>query len=178
MGETKRECEAMRAYLLEEIERWSFPLSDWEKAMIALISQLPVVMVMRASDEELKQMRMQPQECHTNAQFMEENSPDRRVRQILGWWIIQDRYVLHSVIQQDDTMICVTPSPYSTETPFQFIPDDEIKARREGNQCVFYRNEQLIGVGLRSDPETLLREGAILRKQLESGINPYEIMRL
>ena len=178
MGEAKRKLEAMRASMLENIERWSFPPSDWEKAVVASISQLTVVMVERASDDQLAWARMKPQECHANARFMEENCPDGRTRQILGWWFQQGQYVLHSVIRQGDTMICVTPSPYNTENPFQFIPDDEIEVRKEGDQYVFYRNEQPIGPGVRGDPETALRKGATLRKRLKSGINPYEVMRL
>lgn len=178
MGEAKRKLEAMRASMLKDIDRWSFPPSDWEKAVVASISQLTIIMVERASDEQLAWARMKPQECHANARFMEANDPDGRTRQILGWWFQQGQYVLHSVIKQGDTLICVTPSPYNTENPFPFIPDDKIEVREEGDHYVCYRKGQPIGPGVRGDPETALREGALLRKRLESGINPYEAMRL
>ena len=108
MGEAKRKLEAMRASMLKDIERWSFPPSDWEESVVASISKLAVVMVERASDEQLAWARMKPQECHANARFMEKNDPDRRTRQILGWWFQQGQYVLHSVIQQGDTMGSLT----------------------------------------------------------------------
>lgn len=178
MGEAKRKLEAMRASMLKDIERWSFPPSDWEAGLVAEIAQLDMILVERASDDQLAWARMKAQKCHANARFMEVSDPHGKTRQILGWWFQQGQYVLHSIIQQGDTMICVTPSPFNTENPFPFIPDDKIEVREEEDHYVCYRNGQLIGPGVRSDPEGALREGEALRRRLESGVNPYEAMRL
>ena len=135
-------------------------------------------MVKRASDDELARTGMQPQECHANTQFMVNSCPVGRMNQVLGWWYKEDEdvYVLHSVVGQDDIMCCVTPSPHVIENPFQFIPDEKIKMRMKGDEFIFYRNGQIIGPGVRNNPEATLQEMASLRQELESGCDSYDML--
>ena len=178
MGEAKRKREALRATLIKNIEEWSFPATEWEAEMVSEISRLPVVMVMRAPDKQLEWGRMKERECHANARFMAENDPEKQTTQGLGWWPQEGNFVLHSVIQQGEHLICVTPSPFNPDNPFPFVPDAEIEAREEDDHLVYYRKDQRIGPGLRSDPEKAIRLGLETRKRLEAGGNPYDAMRV
>jgi hypothetical protein len=178
MGEAKRNQEALRAKLIKNISEWSFPPSEWEAKMVSEISKLPVVMVARAPEEQLEWARMKAKECHANARFMAENDPAKQTRQVLGWWPQEGNFVLHSVIQQGDQMICVTPSPFNSENPFPFMPDPEIEAREENDHLVYYRKGQKIGPGFRSDPHEAIRLGLETKKRLEAGGNPYDAFRV
>jgi len=177
MGEAKRKLEAVRAELLAELDKWSFPATDWELNTVAEIKLLPVVKVHRGSDEELTWMRMKPRQCHANAHFMEEHDPERRSRRITGWWPQDGNYVLHSIVDQHGQLFCVTPAPFHRENPFDFIPDPKIEWREDGDHFTAYRDGMPVGPGVRSDPVKATADTAELRARLLSGMNPYSAMQ-
>ena len=109
---------------------------------------------------------------------MEDNCPVEQTHQVLGWWFNKDEnvYVLHSVIRQGDNMICVTPSPYDAENPFHFIPDEKIEMRKDDDEFIFSRNGQSIDAGVRKNSGTTLQEMTALRRDLESGCDPYDVL--
>lgn len=177
MGEAKRKMDALRAEFLAQSEQWTFPASEWEARSIEEIKELPFIKVHRPSDEQLEWMRMPAKTCHANARFMEENDPDDRAKRITGWWLQEGNYVLHSIVNQLGNMICVTPSPYSRENPFDFIPDAKIEWREEGDYFEAYRDDVKIGPGLRSDPAKVLAECEDVLNRLLSGMNPYKAVQ-
>lgn len=177
MGEAKRKLETVRAEFLAELDKWSFPATDWELATVEEIKRLPVIKVWRASDRKLKWARMPAQQCHANACFIEEQDPDGRSKQITGWWLQDGDYVLHSIVNQHGNYICVTPAPLQPENPFDFIPDPKIEWRIEGDYRVAYRDGVKIGPGVRSNPAKTLAKLNVTRQRLLSGMNPYEAVR-
>lgn len=178
MGEAKRRLQETRAKFLRMIERWDFEPSDWERDTVAAVEQLPAVTVRRYPADALAWMRMKPQECHANCRFMQDEDPNGRVRQITGWLLENDNYVLHSVIDQGDGLCCVTPMLVNAPAVFDFKPDPAIEWREEGEYRVAYRGGQAIEPGVRRDPAKSRREVSIMRERLLSGMNPYEAMKL
>lgn len=178
MGEAKRKLEEVRVTFLQELEKWSFPISDWEIETVREITQLPSVRVTRYPTHVLAYMRMPPRQCHANARFMQDNDPDKRLKQVTGWWIQEGQYVLHSVVDQHGDYVCVTPAPMESDQPFDFIPDDKIEWRDEGEYRTAYRDGVEIGPGVRTNPVKLMEEMKIIKGRLLSGMNPYEAMRL
>lgn len=177
MGEAKRKLEETRANFLRELEKWLFPVTDWEIETVRQIGQLPVVRATRYPDEALAYMRMPPKECHKNARFMQDNDPEKRLKQVTGWWLQEGQYVLHSVVDQHGEYVCVTPAPLHSERTFDFIPDDKIEWRDEGDYRVPYRDGVEIGVGVRSDPAKMIDEMKVIKERLMSGMNPYQAVR-
>jgi hypothetical protein len=177
VGEAKRKLEEARATFLQELEKWSFPVSDWEARTVAEISKLPVVRVKRYPDDALAYMRMPPKECHKNARFMQDNDPDKRLRQVTGWWPQDGQYVLHSVVDQYGEYVCVTPAPMHHEDTFDFIPDDKIEWRDEVDYRVAYRDGVAIRPGVRSDPLKAIDDMKVVKERLLSGMNPYQAVQ-
>lgn len=178
MGEAKRKREALRATLIKSCDEWLFPPSKQEAEIASEISQLPVEMVERASDWQLRRIGMEPRKCHSNARFMAENDPTKQTKQVFGW-LVQGggNFVLHSVIKQRDHLFCVTPSPFNPENPFPFVPDAAIEVREEDGG-VFYRKGLRIEAVVRSNPEVTIRRCLENRKRLEAWGNPYDAMRV
>lgn len=178
MGEAKRRMEQIRASYLEELKRWQFPETEWEKRTIEEIRKLPVVVVTRYPDDTLAYMRMLPRQCHVNARFMQDNDPDGRLKQVTGWWIQDEQYVLHSVVDQYGQYVCVTPSPLHRESTFAFIPDAKIEWRDDGDYRTAYRDGIEIGPGVRANPAKVLAELEAIERRLRSGMNPFEAVRV
>ncbi|NCM95856.1 MAG: hypothetical protein GW948_00615 [Rhodobacterales bacterium] len=177
MGEAKRKLETVRAEFLAELEKWSFPATDWEWATVEEIRRLPVIKVHRVTDEDLAWMRMPARQCHVNARFMERKDPEGRSKQITGWWLQDGNYVLHSIVNQRGKLICVTPAPLQPENPFDFIPDPKIEWREEGDFLEAYRDRVKIGPGVRSNPTNVIAELDVIRQRLLSGMNPYKAVQ-
>ncbi|MDX3925169.1 MAG: hypothetical protein QHC90_05085 [Shinella sp.] len=177
MGQAKRKLEEARASFLAELDSWSFPATEWEAKVVADIGSLPVVKVTRYPDEALAYMRMPPRECHKNARFMQDNDPDKRLRQVTGWWPQDGQFVLHSVVFQNGDFVCVTPAPMHSGRTFEFIPDDKIEWRDEGDYRVAYRDGMEVGPGVRADPAKTLVEIERVRQRLLSGMNPFQAVR-
>ena len=173
MGEQQLD-EGQVAYL-RELENWLFPITEWEVQTVAEISALPTVRVTRCPDDLLEHMQMTPRLCHANARFMQENDPDKRLKQVTGWWLQDGQYLLHSVVDRYGTLVCVTPVPLHDERTFDFIPDAKIEWRDEGNHRNAYRDGVEIGPGVRSNPEETIKELKGLKDRILAGENPYYV---
>lgn len=178
MGEGKRKREAMRKALLADLEEWSFEPTDWEARTVSEIQSLPIVTVGRGPDDQLAYMRMVARQCHQNAAFMEKNDPEGLTKQVTGWWIQQDNYVLHSIILQAGQYICVTPAPLESADSFDFVPDPKIEWREEGSYRIAYRDGVEIGKGVRRNPAKAVAEINEIKKRLLSGMNPYKAVQV
>lgn len=174
MGEANRNREALKERVLAQLDRWDFPPSQAEADAVAAIQRLPVVEVTRYPRAMLEWMKMPPNQCHPNARFMVDNDPERKIRQVTGWLPELGNYVLHSVIEREGELHCVTPSPINSPDTFQFIPDSDIEWREEGDHRVPYRKELVVEPGLRSDPAEHARIANIIRERIQAGTHPIK----
>lgn len=174
MGEAKRRRKALAKLVIEEMKRWDFPAYEAEAQAIAEIEKLPVITVQRYPANILTEMRMVPKECHKNASFMENNDPERKCRQISGYWPQADNYVLHSVVERDGEFFCVTPVQIEAYDQFEFIPDPDIQWIEEGGYMVAYRKGVAVGPGFRRDPAESRRIHKIILARIEAGIHPLQ----
>jgi len=172
MGEAKRKREALRRLLLEKGSEWDFPPSDWEVALCSELESQIVLIVPRATAEQLSWARMKANECHGNARWYADNDPEKKARMITGWWVQEPNYVLHSIVERDGQLTCITPSPFET-TELPFIPDPKISWRVEGEVYHAVRDGRDIGPGIRKFPAFTVAVNAIIRERLSSGANPF-----
>ena len=171
-------AEAMREHILSQLDRWSFPSSEWEKKTVGEVSNLPVTFVPRMPMDQLITMGMQPNECHENAWFLQENDLDDETIHVVGWIDGgEGRYALHSVCEVAGRLICVTPVPFVQHAPFRFIRDDEIVVSVGVASFDFTRSGHEIGIGLRMHPERVIAECDTIKRRLLSGEDPYQVMR-
>lgn len=177
MGEARRRQAELRDSLLRQADRWSFPATEWERAVVAELGRLPVLRVPKASEWWLRQTRMVPQECHANVRFMVVNHPDRGCEHVTGWMPMAGEFVLHSVVRYEGELVCVTPAqPFLCGTPdhVEFIPDPLIEWRPEGGGFVAYRDGVRVDVGVRTDPAETMRWFALVRGRLLEGMDPRQ----
>lgn len=178
MGEAKKKREVMAQQLRLQAERWSFPESEAETQAVAEISKLDTVTVRRVSPDKLAYMRMEPNQCHANALFMENNDPQRKTKRISGYWLQQGNYVLHSVIKDDNGYFCVTPIVIGAPPVFDFIPDPDIEWREENDFRVAYRKGIPVEPGFRGDPAETKRMSSVIVARLDAGMSPMEATRM
>lgn len=180
MGEAKQKREELRKALLIEADKWMFPPSAEEAAIVAELAARSPVMVRREEADRLAWMRMKPRECHANVSWYVENDPTRATRHVLGWWKQGDQYVLHSVIGQGPHMMCITPQLTDVPEVFPFLPDNKITWKEEGEPSVrrFYRDGWPIPVGVRTDPLFTIGVSERMKQRLLTGMKPWDAMRL
>jgi hypothetical protein len=174
MGQAKQKREELKKLVLHFINEWDFPATEHEARAVEEIRRLPQLTVRRYSEAQLAYMRMKPNQCHANAQFMEDNDPERKCKRISGYLIESGNYVLHSVVERDGDYFCVTPVPTGGPSEFLFIPDYDIEWRVEGDKRVATRKGCEIKPGFRSDPEETKRISSIIRARIEDGIDPIK----
>lgn len=177
MGEAKLKREKLRATLIGEMEKWTFPPSAWETQLVAELSALPSIRVERWPQRVLAEMGMPAKHCHENASWFEKNDPESKSRQVTGWWKQDMGYVLHSVVERDGEMACITPTPYHDDH-LDFVPDPAIDWHEDKEKGVFvaYRNGVKIGPGVRFDSEGMIKH---LRADIEAmkvAKNPYDVI--
>lgn len=174
MGEAKKRREALKKLAIAQMERWNFPPSEAEAQAVAEIEKLPEIMVRRYPPEALQYMRMKKNECHANARFMEDQDPEGKCRQVTGYWPQAGNYVLHSVVEREGELFCVTPLAIDAPDTFPFIPDPDIKWKEEGEYRVAYRKGVPVEPGFRSNPEENKRISAVVLARIEAGVHPLE----
>lgn len=174
MGEAKQKIEHLKALVLNQIERWNFPQSAAEADAVREIERLPIIKVWRYPKAQLAYMRMQPNQCHANARFMQDNDPEGKCKQLTGYLLQQGNYVLHSVVERDGDVFCVTPILIDDPDEFQFIPDPDIEWRDEEDTRVAYRKGVEVQPGFRSDPGETIRISAIIKERIEAGMHPMK----
>lgn len=183
MGEKKRRMKhkeaELRKIMYQEIKNWDRPATKWESDLIAEINQLPRVKVERPTQEQLTYMRMKPRECHINAGEYARLDTTNESRMVTGWWKQEDRFIHHSIVgRADGVFFCVTPLLVPFEEKMEFIPDDKIEWRDEGETRVAYRNNHEIGPGLRSDVQKARKLNSIIKIALDEGKSTTEAIRL
>jgi hypothetical protein len=92
--------------MLDESKGWDFPASPWEAAVCADLREEDVVMIRRASPDQLAWARMPANECHANARWYAKNDPTGKARAVSGWWVQWPNFVLHSVVEIEGALIC------------------------------------------------------------------------
>ena len=178
MGEASRRKKAqeenMRKMAYAALEDWSRPASDWEQNLVKEIDKLPRVKVMREPDHRLLSMKMVPNKCHANAGWYAENDPTGNSRMVTGWWQQDDKYLHHSVVAIGAHYVCITPMMVPAPQIFEFIPDNKIEWRDEGEARIAWRNGQQIGPGLRANIELAIKQNAYVKARLDSGMDVIE----
>lgn len=178
MGEASRRKKAqeenMRKMAYAALEDWSRPASDWEQNLVKEINKLPRVQVVREPDDRLLWMKMVPNKCHANAGWYAENDPTGNSRMVSGWWQQDDKYLHHSVVATGDHYVCITPMMVPAPQNFQFIPDNKIEWRNEGEARLAWRSGQQIGPGLRANIELAIKQNAYVKARLDSGMDVIE----
>jgi hypothetical protein len=173
MGQARAKRDALRQMLLKKGQEWDFPPSLWEAAVCAELREEDVVIVPRAPADQLAWMRMPANKCHANARWYVQNDPSRKARVVTGWWVQWPVFVLHSVIETDGQLICITPSPYN-EVDIPFIPDSKISWVEDGKVYSAVRLGQIVGPGVRVFPAFTMAQNAIVRERLLSGMDPLK----
>jgi len=178
VGEAAKRREKLRQQLLAETERWSAPPSAEEMAVIASIKALPVVQVERQPKHVLDYMRMKPKECHQNCISYVRLDPDKKSKMVIGWRFEDGMYLLHSVIERDGHLSCITPVDFDNEVEFDFIPDAAIEMTDGGDgHYHFVRDGIVLHYGLRENPHAIIAAMSKIKADLLSGKDPYAVMR-
>jgi hypothetical protein len=157
MGQAKIKLEALRKEMLATGLKWDFPPSQWEASLCAELKESTIFNVQRASSEQLAWGRMLANKCHDNVRWYAENDPEKKSRIVTGWWVQWPNYVLHSVVERDGQMICITPTPFE-QTEFPFIPDPKIVWTRDEDVYSFTRDGCVLGPGSENIPPSRWRK--------------------
>jgi hypothetical protein len=173
MGQARTRRETLRQKMLEKSKEWDFPPSPWEAAVCSELREEDVVEVRRAPAEQLAWARMPANECHANARWYVKNDPSGKAKAVVGWWVQWPNFVLHSVIEIEGALICITPSPFN-ETEIPFIPDPKITWIEHGEVYSAVRNGQIVGSGVRRFPAFTMAQNAIVRERLVAGVDPLK----
>jgi hypothetical protein len=161
--------------MLKESSDWDFPHSEWETEICAGLREEDVVVVRRVSAADLAWMRMPANHCHANVRWYVENDPTKSARPVVGWWVQWPNFILHSVVEIEGQLFCITPSPI-TATEIPFIPDPKINWIEDGKVYSAICNGQKIGPGVRRYPEFTMAQSAMVRERLLKGIDPYKVI--
>jgi hypothetical protein len=171
MGEAERHREALRREILELGGEWDFPASSWEEALCAELKASDAVIVTRVPSELLAWMRMRANRCHDNVRWYAENDPSGKSRAVVGWWVQWPIFILHSVVETEGQMFCVTPSSLR-DAEFSFIPDPKINIQKVGDIYSVVRDGHEIGPGVRLHPDFTMAQNRIIRERLLAGADP------
>lgn len=173
MGQAKVKREALRQEALKKSAEWDFSASAWEAEVCAELREDAVILVPRASAEQLAWSRMLASQCHANARWYAENDPSGKAKMVTGWWVQWPNFVLHSVIEVDQQLICITPSSFH-EGEIPFIPDPKINWIENGDVYSAVRNGQIVGPGVRVFPAFTMAQNAIVRERMLAGRDPLK----
>ena len=163
----------MRREALKKSAEWDFPTSAWEEEVCAELREDDVVLVRRAPAEQLAWSRMPAGQCHANARWYEQNDSSGKARMVTGWWVQWPNFVLHSVVEIDRQLICITPSSFH-ESEIPFIPDPKISWIENGEVYSAVRSGQIVGPGIRVFPAFTLAQNAIVRERMLAGRDPLK----
>lgn len=177
MGEAKRREAVLRQQLLDALDSWSFPATQWEADTVTALEGLPIVIVERVAPSDLAYMRMPKAKCHANCQWYEANDPSGNFKAVTGWLVDPDgNYVLHSVVSDGTQYSCITPPIADNRAYFDFIPDSNITWIENKNgmlRATIYGH--MIGPGVRKNPAKTISEADIMNKKLLSGTHPMKV---
>lgn len=175
MGQAKARREALRQIMLEQGKEWDFPPSPWEARICSEFREQDILIVPRASADQLAAARMPANECHGNARWYAQNDPSGKARSVTGWWVQWPDFVLHSVIETDGQLICITPTQLG-EIDIPFIPDPKLTWVEDGGVYSAVRDGEIVGPGVRVYPTFTMAKNAIVRERLLAGGDPIKAM--
>jgi hypothetical protein len=178
MGEARVRLDRLRQTFIEGAERWMFDRSAWEDAAVAEILALPVEIAHRPNPAMLRRLGLPERDCHTNAERYAAARANPLVRPVLGWWRQPNVLLLHSVVEMDDRLVCVTPSDVDPSPAFSFVRDPRLVWDEDENDRFCRRDGRRIGPGLRIDPTQVMADTALILARLRSGMNPYEAVKV
>jgi hypothetical protein len=173
VGQARLKRDVFRQTLLKKNEEWNFPPSQWEASVCSELREEDVVLVRRVPIEELARIGMPAYECHANARWFEKNYRFGTARAVVGWWVQWPNFVLHSVVELEGMLICVTPS-LTNEAEIPFIPDPKISWIEDGKVYSAIRSGQIMGWAIRKYPAFTMALSAIVRERLLAGCDPYK----
>ncbi len=178
MGEAKSRLDRLRHDFVESAERWMFPRSRWEDDAVAEILSYPIEVAHRADSALLQRLNLGARDCHTNAERYALARASAGAVPVLGWWRQPNVLLLHSVVEIEGRLMCVTPSDVDPSPTFAFVRDGRLAwdSDAEGRFC--RRDGQRIGPGLRIDPDQVIADTALTLSRLRSGMNPYEAVKV
>ena len=177
MGEARARLERLRETFADSAERWMFARSPWEDRAVADILATPAEVAYRANPATLRQLGLPERDCHTNAERYAARI-DAAAWPVLGWWRQPNVLVLHSVVEIGGRLICVTPSDVDPSPHFPFIRDPRLAWDGDADGRFCRRDGRRIGPGLRIVPDQVIAETALILSRLESGMNPYEAVKV
>ena len=179
MGEAKARLERLRETFLGSAEQWMFPPSRWERDAVREILSLPVERAIRGVPRGAAILNAPTRECHTNAKFYAEHDPTGRATMVTGWWRQPNVLVLHSLVEIGGRLYCVTPFDADPSPDFPFIRDPRLCWHEDGaGERYCERDGHRIGPGLRLDAPQVMADTELIRDRLESGMNPYEAVKV
>lgn len=170
MGEAKRRqaCyEAMRRRKFRQgLEYWIFEPSAAEKVNFDELNLIKPIEVGRMPAMNLEQGGFERGKCHDNA-IRFERLTGGEWKAVLGWCITipSGDYLCHSVVTDGERWLCVTPTEDGSVLFFDFVPDPHLEI---GDNVMFRRGE-VVGPGLRRDPETTMAYVRYYLDRLEAG---------
>ena len=100
--------------------------------VLAYLAGKSPIKVLRISEEEIKVLGTTPNNCHHNVYRYVARNKDLGVEHVYGWTILNDHYLLHSVVRhQDGRVECITPSieDCGPRLYINFIEDPQIGLR-------------------------------------------------
>ncbi|WP_162244788.1 hypothetical protein [Methylobacterium sp. Leaf469] len=175
MGQARQKERLLRQAAIEEMGKWMVPAQEGEAELSAYLQGRKPIRIQRASDEDIKYMRMLPQQCHQNCITYKRLDPEKKSEIVSGWWCRGIAFVSHSVIRRDGVMFCITPYPYE-DNWLDFIIDEDIKMIEGGEVVEFIRNGVDLPRFARLNPAETAAESAWVRSRLMSGMRIEKAM--
>jgi len=125
MGEAKDKKADLRVQLIAELEKHMVPTSEEEAQLVDEIRALTFYRCVRASQAQLRYMKMEPQRCHLNVAAYVKLDPTGTSWHQGGWWKRNGVFYFHSVVLTGEGKLCCV-TPRSDSSDLEFAPDDNI----------------------------------------------------
>lgn len=171
----QQRLQAMRDAVLFQSERWAKPGSALEAEWHREVSAGNHELVVTQRREALIRGGMIANDCHVNCSSQERNDPTGAAKHVVGWWQQGDCYVLHSVIEQNGDLYCITPQHFDVPA-FMFVRDKKLQWVPLGEDRVLRREGHEPMVGLRKDPARFIESHRKLTQKLSEGLDVLEAM--
>ncbi len=178
MGEARFKLDRLRETFADSAARWMFARSPWEDRAVVEILACPAEVAYRTDSATLRRLGLPERDCHSNVERYAAARTDIAAWPVLGWWRQPNVLVLHSVVEIDGRLICVTPSDVDSSPSFPFIRDTRLMWDSDDDGRVCRRDGRRIGPGLRIDPDQVIADTRLILSRLQSGMNPYEAVKI
>ncbi|WP_145958968.1 hypothetical protein [Sphingobium sp. SCG-1] len=146
------------------------PNSFDEQELLKEILALTFYEVTHATESEMADMHMQPQQCHNNVAACIALDPSGSSRTVAGWWKRGDVFLFHSVVLSQSRLLCVTP--IADRTPLDFAPDPLIEWHDINGSKVARRLGKKVPYIVRLHPEDTIQAARDARQALIGNADP------